>query len=194
MNAQTTIHDGGALRASLVFAVVILLGMGLSYSLAGTGLGRLLFAQQATGSMIEREGRIVGSALVAQDFADPRYFRSRPSAAGYDPMAVAGSNQARSNPELRARIAEATAAVARREGIAPSAVPADLVTQSGGGLDPHISPRGAQVQAARVAKARGVDVAQVERMIVQHTEGPQLGLLGQPRVNVLELNLALDAL
>jgi K+-transporting ATPase ATPase C chain len=183
-----------SLRASLGLALVSLLLFGLLYSLAATGLGGLLFPQTATGSLIEREGRIVGSALVAQPFTDARYFQPRPSAANYDLMALAGSNQARSNPDLRQRIEETRAAVAAREGIVPEAVPGDLLTQSGGGIDPHVSPEGARIQIARVAKARGLDAAKVGELVARHTEGPQLGLFGQPRVNVLELNLALDAL
>ena len=131
---------------------------------------------------------------MAQPFADARYFQPRPSAANYDPMAAAGSNMARSNPALRKRIAEGVIAVAKRDGIAPSAVPMELVTQSGGSLDPHVSPTGARVQVARVAKARGLDPAVVQRLVDAETETPQFGLLGQPRVNVLRLNLALDAL
>lgn len=191
-NAPLQDHVG--LRAPLVFAVVILLGFGLSYSLAGATLGRALFPAAATGSTIERDGHVIGSALVAQPFADARYFQPRPSAANYDPMAAAGSNLARSNPDLRKRIAELTLAVAEREGIAPAQVPAELVTQSGGGLDPHLSPRAAQVQVARVARARGIDVTTVQDLLTRHVEAPQLGVLGQPRVNVLRLNLALDAL
>ncbi len=182
------------LRAPLLFAAIILLAFGLLYSLAGTALGRMLFPSMATGSLVERDGHAVGSLLVAQPFADARYFQPRPSAANYDPMAAAGSNLARSNPDLRKRIAEATAAVARREGVAPADVPMDLVTQSGGGLDPHISPAGARVQIARVAKARGLDPADVGKLVDAMTEVRQFGLLGQPRVNVLRLNLALDAL
>ena len=188
------LQDHVGLRAPLLFAIVILLGFGLSYSLAGAALGRVLFPAAATGSTIERDGHVVGSALVAQPFADARYFQPRPSAANYDPMAAAGSNLARSNPELNKRIVELTLAVAEREGIAPAQVPAELVTQSGGGLDPHLSPGAAQVQVARVAKARGIDVATVERVLARHVEAPQFGVLGQPRVNVLRLNLALDAL
>lgn len=191
---NSDLQDRIGLRGPLLFAAVILLVFGLLYSLAGTALGRMLFPTQATGSLIEREGRVVGSALVAQPFADARYFQPRPSAANYDPMAAAGSNQARSNPELQKRIADAIAAVAAREGIAPAQVPDDLVTESGGGLDPDISPAGAQVQIARVAKARGLDPAMVERLVAQATEAPQFGVLGPPRVNVLRLNLALDAL
>lgn len=190
---QTSLQDHGVLRASLVFAVVILLGMGLLYSLTGTAIGSLLFPQQATGSIVSRDGKPVGSLLVAQPFADARYFQPRPSAAGYNPMSAAGSNQARSNPDLRKRIDEARAAVAARDGIAAQDVPGELVTQSGGGLDPDISPAGARVQIARVARARGLDPAQVERLVARHVREPQFGLFGQPRVNVLALNLALDA-
>ncbi len=181
------------LRAPLLFAAVILLVFGLLYSLTGTALGRLLFPAQATGSLVEREGHVVGSALVAQPFADARYFQPRPSAANYDPMAAAGSNMARSNPDLRKRVDEAIAAVAAREGIAPAEVPMELVTQSGGGLDPHLTPAGARVQVARVAKARGLNPAVVQHAVDAATEAPQFGMLGQPRVNVLALNLALDA-
>lgn len=183
----------GALRPSLILAAVSLLGFGLLYSLAGTGLGRVLFPDQATGSLIEHDGRVIGSSLVAQPFADDRYFQPRPSAANYDTMALAGSNQARTNPDLRARIDEARAAVAAREQVAPSDVPGDLVTQSGGGIDPHLSPAAVRIQIARVARARGVDAARVEALVVAHTEAPQFGVLGAPRINVLELNLALDA-
>ena len=181
------------LRASLGLAVVALLLFGLLYSLVGAGLGRALFPHAATGSLIEHGGKPVGSSLVAQPFADTRYFQPRPSASNYDPMAVSGSNQARSNPALRQRIETARAAIARREGIAPEAVPGDLLTQSGSGSDPHISPQSARIQIARVAKARGLDEAKVAALIDSHTENPQWGLFGEPRVNVLELNLALDA-
>jgi K+-transporting ATPase ATPase C chain len=197
MNTPTTqaasIDDRIPLRAPLLFAAVSLLGFGLLYSLAGTALGRVAFPWQATGSIIEHDGHAVGSALIAQPFSDAKYFQARPSAAKYDPTAASGSNQARSNPDLRKRIADDTAAIAQREGIAVSEVPAELATQSGGGLDPHISPRAAQVQAARVAKARGVDEAKIEALIAANTEAPQFGALGQARVNVLRLNLALDA-
>ena len=188
-----SLQDQGVLRASLVFAVLILLGMGLLYSLTGTAIGGLLFPQQATGSIVSRDGKPVGSLLVAQPFADARYFQPRPSAAGYNPMSAAGSNQARSNPDLRKRIDETRVAVAARDGIAAQDVPGELVTQSGGGLDPDISPAGARVQIARVAQARHLDPAQVERLVAKHVREPQFGLLGQPRVNVLALNLALDA-
>ncbi|MEI2455799.1 potassium-transporting ATPase subunit KdpC [Lysobacter firmicutimachus] len=198
MNVASTqapnIDDRQSLRAPVLFALVSLLGFGLAYSLAGTAIGRTAFPDQAQGSLIEREGRAIGSALVAQPFVDARYFQPRPSAAKYDPMAASGSNQARSNPDLRKRLSEEAAAIAAREGIAPSEVPAELATQSGGGLDPHISPRSARVQAARVARARGLSVAAVDSLIARHIEAPQFGVLGEPRVNVLQLNLALDAM
>ncbi|PZQ26922.1 MAG: potassium-transporting ATPase subunit C [Stenotrophomonas acidaminiphila] len=172
MNAVLT-SSTNVWRASLMLALVTLLGFGLLYSLAATGIGGLLFPAQAKGSLIERDGRVIGSSLVAQPFADDRYFQSRPSAAGYDVMALAGSNQARTNPDLRARIDEAR-------------------TQSGGGIDPHLSPEAIRIQIARVARARGVDAAVIERLVAEHSEGKQFGLFGEPRVNVLELNLALD--
>ena len=187
------LQDHVGLRAPLLFAAVILLGFGLSYSLAGAALGRVLFPASATGSTIERDGKVIGSALVAQPFADARYFQPRPSAANYDPMAAAGSNLARSNPDLHKRIDDAITIVAAREGIAPSAVPMELVTRSGGGLDPHLTPAGARVQVARVAKARGLDAGIVQQAVDAATEAPQFGVLGQPRINVLLLNLALDA-
>lgn len=182
------------LRAGVAMAVLVLGGFGFLYSIGGAALGRMAFPRQAAGSLVLVDGRARGSELVAQPFADPRYFQARPSAANYDPMAAAGSNLARSNPALRKRIDGLVEEVARREGIAPAQVPGELVTQSGGGLDPHLSPAGAAVQVARVARARGLPDAAVRDLVAAHTEGPQLGLLGRPRVNVLALNLALDAL
>ncbi len=192
--ASPNIARAALWRPSIGLALVSLLGFGLLYSLAGTGLGRGLFPAQATGSIVSVEGRAIGSSLVAQPFADARYFQPRPSAANYDPMAAAGSNQSRGNPDLRRRIDETRATVAMRNGIAPADVPSDLITQSGGGLDPHVSPRGAEVQIARVARARGLPPATVAELVQRYTEAPQLGMLGEPRVNVLRLNLALDAL
>lgn len=188
------VSDQGLLRGAIGLAIVSLLGFGVLYPLAGVGLGQALFPQPANGSLIERDGQVVGSSLVAQPFADARYFESRPSAAGFNPMGVSGSNQARTNPDLRKRVEEARAAVAARDGVDPAAVPSDLVTQSGGGIDPHISPAAAAIQVERVARARGIGRDVVEGLVARHTEQRQLGLLGQPRVNVLALNLALDAL
>lgn len=184
---------GSLLRPALAFAIVTPLVFGLGYALVATGLGRVLFPHQAQGSLVERDGVVVGSSLVAQPFADARWFAPRPSAASYDVMALAGSNQARTNPDLHAAIEANIAAVAARDGIAPADVPADLATRSGGGVDPHVSPGGARVQVARVAAARGLDPAQVQALVDAHTQSPTFGLLGAARVNVLELNLALDA-
>lgn len=186
--------SGGGLRAALVWCVAFVLICGVVYPITATLLGGLLFPQQARGSLILRDGKAVGSSLLAQNFADARYFRPRPSAANYDPKSAAGSNLASSNPALRERIAADSAAIAAREAVAVAAIPVDLVTASGSGLDPHISPAAAELQAARVARSRGLPLAQVQALIRSHTLHRTFGVFGQPRVNVLELNLALDAL
>lgn len=187
------IDDRSTLRASVGFAAVILIGFGFLYSLAGTGIGRVLFPHQATGSLVVVDGVPRGSSLVAQPFLDARYFQPRPSAGNFDPMAAAGSNLARTNPDLRTRMAQLRREVAQRDGIAPDRVPADLVTMSGSGMDPHLSPAGAQVQIARVAKARGWSQAEVAALVAAHTQPATFGVLGEAHINVLELNLALDA-
>lgn len=187
------LHRTGVLRASLGLAAVTLLGFGLAYSLVAVGIGGLLFPHAAGGSLVERDGQVVGSSLVAQPFASDGYFQPRPSAAGYDLMALAGSNQARTNPDLRARIEQARAAVSEREGVDPASVPGDLITRSGGAIDPHLSPEAAAIQVARVAHARGLTPQAVQALVGANTEGPQWGLFGQSRVDVLALNLALDA-
>lgn len=194
--ARSTIplnDDGGgawpALAGSLLFVAVC----GLVYPALATLLGGLLFPHQANGSLIERDGKVVGSSLVAQPFAEARYFQPRPSAASFDPKALSGSNLASSNPALRERIAKDSAAVSAREGIAATAIPSDLVTASGSGIDPHLSPAGAQVQIARVARARDLPVEEVAALVHAHTQRRTFGVFGEPRVNVLELNLALDA-
>ncbi|WAW90552.1 potassium-transporting ATPase subunit KdpC [Xanthomonas citri pv. malvacearum] len=192
MSSSLPLRDDGVLRGSLALAVFTLFGLGLAYSLIATGITGALFSEQATGSLMRVDARVVGSALVAQPFTDARYFQPRPSTAKYDLTAAVGSNQARSNPDLLARIATTRAQVAARDGIAPEAVPGELLTQSGSGLDPHLSPAGAQVQIRRVAAARGWPEQRVAALVQATTEAPQFGLLGQPRVNVLALNLALD--
>ena len=192
-SAARTLEDRSTLRASIGFAAVILVGFGFLYSLVGTGIGRVLFPHQATGSLVLVDGTPRGSSLVAQPFVDARYFQPRPSAGNYDPMAAAGSNLARSNPDLRARMAKLRQEVARRDGISPDQVPAELVTMSGSGMDPHLSPQGAQVQIARVARARGLSETDVTAIVAAHTEPAVFGVLGEPRVNVLELNVALDS-
>lgn len=189
---QPATSSAGLLRGAIGLSVIVLAGFGFLYSLAGVGLGQALFPDAANGSLIERGGRVVGSALVAQPFAGERYFQPRPSAAGYNPMALAGSNQARTNAELRARVDAARATVAQREGVAPDAVPSDLVTQSGSGSDPQLSPQAVAIQIERVARSRGMQRAALEAVVAQHTEPRQLGVLGTARINVLALNLALD--
>lgn len=181
-------------RPAIVLGLGSLLLGGALYAAAGTGLARLAFPVQSDGSLIvDADGRVRGSALLAQPFTGDGWFQPRPSAAGHDPMAAAGSNMARSNPALARRVADGTAAVALREGIAPVQVPADLVTQSGSGLDPHLSPAAVQVQVRRVAQARGLSEAELQAIVQAHVEGPQWGVFGQPRVNVMQLNRALES-
>lgn len=189
------------LRPALVMLALLILVTGLVYPLAVTAIGRVAFPHQAGGSLIRVDGQIIGSELIGQAFDDPHYFWGRPSATGpfpYNAAASSGSNLGPSNDALteavQARL-DALAAADQAIGINNTApVPVDLVTASGSGLDPHISPAAADYQALRVARARGLDVEEVRSLVAEHTEGRQLGFLGEPRVNVLELNLALDAL
>jgi K+-transporting ATPase ATPase C chain len=179
---------------SIMFMIVFIVVCGLVYPAVATFAGGALFPQQAEGSLIRQGGRIIGSSLVAQPFAGDGYFVPRPSSSKYDPMSMAGSNMAPSNPDLRKLYGDRAAEVAKREGIEAIKVPADLVAASGSSIDPHISPAAAAVQVARVARARGLAPAAVQDLVAAHTEAPTWGVLGQSRVNVLELNLALDAL
>ena len=188
------LSDSGIVRGAIGLTLIALIGFGLLYSLAAVGVGQLLFPATANGSLLYKNNQVIGSTLVAQPFESDRFFHPRPSAGGYDTMALAGSNQARTNPQLRQRIAQARAAVAQRESVPASAVPGDLITQSGSGIDPHISPASAALQIDRVAKARGLAREQIKALVSAYTEPRQFGLLGQPRVNVLALNLALDTL
>ena len=189
LDANDHLQSRGAWRPALAMSAITLLGFGALYSLAATGIGSGLFPSQATGSIVLRDGKPVASLLVAQPFADPRYLQSRPSAANYDPMAAAGSNQARTNPDAIARIAAARDAIASRDGIAPEAVANDLITQSGSGLDPHVSAAAAEQQVERIAMARGIPAASVRDAVAQATQSS----VGSPvYVNVVMANLALD--
>lgn len=190
---------GVAFRAMLVATLVL----GVAYTLVITAVGQLVLPWQANGSPVtDGAGTVVGSALIGQSFTDadgaalPEYFQTRPSAAGdgYDGGASSGSNWGPENADLIAAIGERRAAVAELEGVPESAVPADAVTASGSGLDPHISVAYADLQIARVADARGLSDDRVAALVAEHTTGRDLGYLGEPRVNVVELNLALDAL
>ena len=183
-------------RPALVLVAALTLLTGVAYPLAVTGVARLAFPRQAGGSLIVRDGYVVGSALIGQAFDDPRYFWGRPSATGpvpYHAGASGGSNLGPSNPALHDAVRARITALRAAERTAGGAVPIDLVTASASGLDPHVSPAAAEFQVARVARARGLDPRAVRALVATHTEGRTFGLLGEPRVNVLELNLALDA-
>lgn len=173
-------------------AVVLLLLAGVVYPLGMTLVAGGLYPEQATGSLIRVEGEVFGSRLVGQPFAAERYFHGRPSAADYDPFAVSGSNQAPSNPDLRESATDRAAAISRRDNLDAGDIPIDLVAASGSGIDPHITPAAAAIQIERVSRVRELDRQTVESLVEEHTDGPTFGILGQPRVNVLELNLALD--
>ncbi|MFL2000872.1 potassium-transporting ATPase subunit KdpC [Microbacterium sp. A1-JK] len=196
---RTTLRTTGvAIRAMLVFTVVL----GVGYMLLITAIGQLAFPAQANGSLIRSaDGDVVGSSLIGQSFTDAdgaplaRYFQSRPSAAGdgYDAGASSGSNYGPENDDLIAAIGERQATIADLDGVAAGEIPADAVTASGSGLDPDISVAYALVQVDRVAGARGLDAAEVRDLMERSIRPRDLGFVGEPRVNVLELNLALDA-
>ncbi len=182
------------LRPAIVLVALFTLLLGVAYPFAITGVAQAAFPSQANGSLIkDADGQVIGSALIGQPFAEARYLHPRPSAAagGYDASASSGSNLGPLNTDLAERVA--TDAEAIRAETGATVIPADAVTTSASGLDPHISPAYARLQAARVAQARGIDVAAVQQVIDANTEGALLGFVGQPRVNVLMTNRALDA-
>lgn len=181
------------LRQAVLFTAITTLLCGGIYHATLWAVGRVAFRSQADGSVIVRaDGTIVGSRLIAQSFARPEYFQSRPSGVDYNAASAGGTNYGPSNPDHLKAVRERLDAIDTREQAQPAQVPSDLITASGSGLDPHISPASAELQAARVASARGVALDRVRELIRAHTEQRLLGLFGQPRVNVLELNLALD--
>ena len=180
---------GPALRMWAVLTVLL----GLLYPLALVGVGRLM-PGRADGSLVTVDDAVVGSALVAQPFDQPGYFWPRDSVGGYDMLATGGSNLGPNNPDLVQAIAERRATLAEANGVSVEELPADAVTASGSGLDPHVSPEYAQLQASRVAAARALPVSHVLALVDEHVRGRALGFLGEPTVNVLELNLALDRL
>ena len=187
-----TVH----IRPAIVVLVLLSAVTGLAYPALVTVIAQVVFPTQANGSLIVRNGKVMGSRLIGQPFDDPRYFWGRPSATGpfpYNAASSSGSNLGPTNLDLTTAVAQRVETLRAADPGNTASVPVDLVTASGSGLDPHISPAGALYQIGRVARARNVDQASVRRLVEQHTEGRPLGLLGEPRINVLTLNLALDA-
>jgi K+-transporting ATPase ATPase C chain len=182
------------LKQAALFTLVTMVLLGGAYHVFLWGIGRTLFAAQAEGSLIRQsDGTIVGSRLIAQKFERPEYFRPRPSAVDYNAASAGGTNYGPSTADHLTAVQQRLDAITKDEGVAAGQVPSEMVTASGAGMDPHIPPAAAELQAARVASARGVPVERMRELIRAHTEPPTLGFLGRARVNVLELNLALDA-
>jgi len=184
-------------KDALLMLVALTVVTGVVYPLIVTGIAQGVFPAQANGSVIERDGKAVGSVLIGQPFSDPKYFWGRASATSpmpYNAGASSGSNQGPLNPALADAVKARIEALRAADPDNKAPVPVDLVTASASGLDPHISPAAAEYQVARVAKVRGIAPEKLRALVAEHTEGRQLGFLGEPRVNVLRLNLALDTL
>ena len=183
------------LRPAILLTIVFVVVTGLIYPGVVTGIAKVVFPRQADGSLITANGRLIGSGLIGQQFAQPWYFHPRPSAAGagYDATASGGTNKGPTDRKLADTLVAGAVAQAESEGVPKGNVPADMATASGSGLDPHISPANAFYQVARVASARGADTVAVRALVQSRIESRQLGFLGEPRVNVLVLNLALDS-
>lgn len=180
-------------RSAIALALLTLI-FGVAYPLLVTGAAQALLHDRAQGSLVQRDGHVVGSSLIGQPFSGDRYVHPRPSAVDWDASASGGSNLGPNSSRLADDIRTRAARIQESEAVPPSRAPIDLLTASGSGLDPHVSVAGARAQARRVAAARGIDVTRVFELIDDHTEHPTLGVLGADRVNVLELNLALDRL
>ncbi len=180
-----------ALRINIFLTILL----GVAYPLAVTGVSQVLFPRQANGSLITRNGQVIGSELIGQNFAKAEYFQPRPSAAGndgYDPTASGGPNLGPTNQKLIDRVKASVDKFHKENPDYQGPIPADMLTASGSGLDPEISPASAEAQTPRVAKTRGISAQQLGQLVAQYTKSPDLGLIGEPRVNVLKLNLALD--
>jgi K+-transporting ATPase ATPase C chain len=175
------------------FAIITLVITGIIFPLAMTGFAHVAFPNKSSGSLIEQDGRVVGSKLIGQQFEGPQYFHPRPSASDYDAMASGGSNLGPTSATLIGRVRDAVASVIKDNPLLAGNVPVDMVTASGSGLDPDITPANAEAQVSRVAEARNMNEDDVRRLVDENTSGRDLGFLGEKRVNVLELNLALDA-
>ena len=184
------------LKPAILITIVFTVLTGIIYPLAVTGIAQVIFPKQANGSLIERNGSVIGSEIIGQNFSKPEYFHPRPSAAGmngYDGTSSGGSQLGPTNPALADRLTKDAAQFHKDNPDYSGPIPADAITASASGLDPEISPANAAAQTARVAKARGIPLEDVSRLVRDHTQGRTFGILGEPRVNVLQLNLALDA-
>jgi K+-transporting ATPase ATPase C chain len=180
------------LRPAILITFVLTIITGILYPLAVTGIAQTIFRKQANGSLIERDGKVIGSEIIGQNFTKPEYFHPRPSQNSYDAANSGGSNLGPTNPALADRLKKDAAQFRKDNPDYTGPIPADAITASGSGLDPEISPANAQAQAARVAQARGVSGDAVRNLVAANTQERELGVLGEPRVNVLKLNMALD--